>query len=177
MVARLGQDDDAALEHTLAYSGKPRRSEGDRGLSMRKRLANPLFCAAMALALGACHRAPDESLVRKGIDAAEQAAEHADTSALGDVLSEDFTGNDGAMDRRQLLGILRAAAFRGETIHALSGPVQVEPRGDRYIARFTVTLTSGGKLLPAQIGVYQVETAWRREGHDWRCYSAIWKAV
>lgn len=131
----------------------------------------------MGLALSACHRAPDESLVRQGIDTAEQAAEQADASALGDVLSDDFTGNDGAMDRRQLLGILRAAAFRGETIHAISGPVQVELRGDRYIARFTVTLTSGGKLLPAQIGVYQVETAWRREGHDWRCYSATWKSV
>ena len=62
------------------------------------------------------------------------------------------------------LGMLRAAAFRGETIHALTGPLTVEPRGDRYVARFTVTLTSGGKLLPAQIGIYEVETAWRKDG-------------
>ena len=54
------------------------------------------------------------------------------------------------------------------------GPVSVEPRGDRYVASFTVTLTSGGKLLPAQIGVYKVVTAWRKEGREWHCYSATW---
>jgi hypothetical protein len=142
---------------------------------MRKWLANPLLCAALALWLGGCHRAPDESRVRQGIETAEHAAEHADASALGDVLSDDFEGNDGTVERRQLLGLLRAAAFRGETIHALVGPVEVEARGDRYVTRFTVTLTSGGKLFPAQIGIYRVEAAWRREGREWHCFTATWK--
>jgi len=177
MVARLGQDGDAALEHTLAYSGKPRRSELPGGTSVRKLLMKPLLCGVLALCLVACHRAPDESRVRQGIETAEHAAEQADASALGDVLTDDFTGNNGEMERRQLIGLLRAAAFRGETIHALTGPVTVEQRGDRYVARFTVTLTSGGKLLPAQIGVYEVETAWRKDGREWRCYSAIWKSA
>lgn len=143
---------------------------------MRKMLVKPLLCGLLALGVSACHRTPDESRVRQGIEVAEHAAEHADASALGDVLSDDFDGNAGAMDRRQLLGLLRAAAFRGETIHALTGPITVEQRGDRYLARFTVTLTSGGKLLPAQIGTYNVETAWRKDGREWRCYSATWAA-
>ena len=130
----------------------------------------------MAMALAACHRTPDESRVRQGIEKAEQAAEHADASALDDVLSEDFSGNEGEMERRQLVGLLRAASFRGETIHALTGPVEVEPHGDRYVARFTVTLTSGGRMLPSNIGVYRVETAWRKDGREWRCYSATWKS-
>ncbi len=138
---------------------------------------NPLLCSALLFGLVACHRAPDESLVRQGIETAQHAAETVDASALGDVLADDFTGNNGEMDRRQLLGMLRAAAFRGETIHALTGPLTVEPRSDRYVARFTVTLTSGGKLLPAQIGVYEVETAWRKDGREWRCYSATWKSA
>ncbi|PXV60562.1 hypothetical protein SAMN04487785_102285 [Dyella jiangningensis] len=140
----------------------------------RKRLVNPMLWLLLATSLTACHRTPDESRVRQGIEKAEQAAEHANASALDDVLSDDFNGNNGEMERRQLLGLLRAAAFRGETIHALTGPIEVEPHGDRYVARFTVTLTSGGKLLPAQIGVYRVETAWRKEGGEWRCYSATW---
>ena len=144
---------------------------------MRKLLINPLLCLALAASVVACHRTPDESLVRQGIETAQHAAEHANASALGDVLSEDFDGNAGTMDRRQLLGLLHAAAFRGETIHALTGPIEVELRGDRYVARFTVTLTSGGKLLPAQMGLYQVETAWRKDGREWRCYSATWKSV
>ena len=128
----------------------------------------------MMTGLAGCHRTPDESRVRQGIETAQRAAEHADASSLDGVLSDDFTGNNGEMERGQIVSLLRATAFRGETIHALTGPVDVEQRGDRYMARFTVTLTSGGKLLPAQIGVYQVETAWRREGREWRCYSATW---
>jgi hypothetical protein len=142
--------------------------------SLRKLLENPLFCALLAIGLVACHRTPDESRVRQGVEAAEQAAEQADASALDALLSDDFSGNNGEMERRQIVGLLRAARFRGETIHALTGPIEVEARGERYVARFTVTLTSGGKLLPAQIGVYQVETAWRKEGREWKCYSAKW---
>ena len=142
--------------------------------SLRKLLENPLFCALLAIGLAACHRTPDESRVRQGVEAAEQAAEQADASALDALLSDDFSGNNGEMERRQIVGLLRVARFRGETIHALTGPIEVEARGERYVARFTVTLTSGGKLLPAQIGVYRVETAWRKEGREWKCYSATW---
>ncbi|WP_233523310.1 nuclear transport factor 2 family protein [Dyella solisilvae] len=137
----------------------------------------PLLGMLMMAGLAGCHRPPDESLVRQGIAVAERAAEHADASSLGEVISEDFDGNDGGADRRQLLGLLRAAAFRGDAIHALTGPLEVEQRGDRYVARFTVTLTSGGKLLPEQMGVYRVETAWRKEGRAWRCYSATWTSA
>ncbi|MFC4526629.1 hypothetical protein ISN76_11805 [Dyella halodurans] len=141
---------------------------------MRKIRSKILFCTVALAVLAGCRSTPDEALIRQGIDAAANAAEHAHASALAEVLSEDFDGNAGALARSDLLQLLRAAALRGETIHALSGPVELEQRGERYVARFTVTLTSGGKLLPAQMGVYQVETAWRRDGHQWLCYSATW---
>ncbi|WP_109124375.1 nuclear transport factor 2 family protein [Dyella sp. C11] len=141
-----------------------------------KLLANLLVCLLLMMGMTACHRTPDESRVRQGVEMAERAAEHADASALSGVLSDDFNGNNGAMERSQLIDLLHVAALRGESIHALSGPIAVEQNGDRYVARFTVTLTSGGKMLPAHIGVYQVETAWRKEGSEWRCYSATWTA-
>lgn len=141
---------------------------------MRKLLVIPLFYLLLAMGLTACHRTPDESRVRQGIEKAEHAAEQADASALDVVLSDDFDGNHGEMERRQLLALLHVAKFRGETIHALTGPVEVEQHGDRYVARFTVTLTSGGRMLPSNIGVYKVETGWRKDGREWRCYSATW---
>jgi hypothetical protein len=56
------------------------------------------------------------------------------------------------------------------------GPVSIEHRGERMVASFTVTLTSsGGRLLPDQLGVYQIESAWRKEDGTWRCYTASWK--
>ncbi len=141
---------------------------------MRKMCSKLLSCVVVLGLLVGCRHSPDEVLIRQGIEAAANAAETAHASALGDVLSEDFDGNAGALARSDLLQLLRVASVRGETIHALTGPVQMEQRGERYVARFTVTLTSGGKLLPAQMGVYQVETAWRREGRQWLCYSASW---
>lgn len=130
--------------------------------------------ALLILTMAGCHRAPDEVLIRQAIDRAAQAAERVDASAVIAPLTDDFDGNSGTMTRQDLGNLLRAAKFRGETLHAVLGPLDVQPRGERYVASFTVTLTSGGKLFPSQLGVYKVETAWRREGHDWRCYSATW---
>lgn len=129
---------------------------------------------ALLISAAACHRAPDEVLIRQAIDKTVQAAEQVDASAVVEPLTDDFDGNSGTMTRQDIGNLLRAAKFRGETLHAVLGPVDVQPRGERYIASFTVTLTSGGKLFPSQLGVYKVETAWRKEGHDWRCYSAAW---
>jgi hypothetical protein len=163
------------LEHTLAYSGKPRRNEiGGRFMRIGRSLFVS-FLAMLFVLLAACHRTSDEQAVRQALDAAEHAAETTDGGAFGDRLSEDFVGNRGEVDRKQLVNLLRLAHLRSETIHALLGPVTVEPRGERFVATFTVTLTSGGRLLPSDMGVYDVESAWRKEGGDWVCYSASWK--
>ena len=140
---------------------------------MSKRFRTALFLLVL-LALAACHRTPDDERIRQAIATASQATEQADASALADVLSDDFDGNHGQADKRALTGLLHAAKFRGETLHTLVGPIDVEQRGDRYVARFSVTLTSGGKLLPAQLGVYQVESGWRREGKALVCFTATW---
>lgn len=129
----------------------------------------------LATMLAGCHRAPAEQVVREAIAAAANAAEHTDAGAFADHLAADFTGNAGDLDRRQLTAMLHMARLRQVTVHAVVGPVAVEARGERYVARFTLTLTSGGGMLPSDIGVYKVESAWRREGRDWLCYSATWR--
>jgi hypothetical protein len=134
------------------------------------------LCLLAILAAGAtgCHRTPDEVLIRQAIEKAARGAEQVDASAVTGQLADDFDGNSGTMTRKDIGDLLRVASFRGETLHAVLGPVDVTPRGDRYVADFTVTLTSGGKLFPSQLGVYKVETAWKRDGHDWQCYEATW---
>lgn len=135
----------------------------------------PMFFALLALCLAGCRRAPDEARIREAIEAARTAATEVDAGALTGVLSEDFDGNAGAMSRKDLGNLLGLAKFRGETVRAVVGSIDVEPRGDRYVARFTVTLGSGGKLFPAELGVFKVETGWRREGREWRCFTASWE--
>lgn len=141
---------------------------------IRQNLLLLMLLTSLVLALSGCHRVPDEQRIRQAIDAAAQGAGQVDASALTASLTDDFDGNGGAMSRKDLGNLLRLAKLRGETVHVVMGTVEMEPRGDRYIARFTVTLGSGGKLFPAELGIFKVETAWRRDGRDWHCYTATW---
>ena len=131
--------------------------------------------ALLALTLPGCRRTPDQAQVRAAIAAVAQAAEEGSAGDVGAPLSEDFDGNAGQLDRRGLTSMIRLMALRGEHVGVAMGPVSIEHRGERMVATFTVTLTSGGRLLPDQLGMYQVESAWRREDREWRCYTASWK--
>ncbi|MEO8856207.1 MAG: hypothetical protein ABI343_04390 [Burkholderiaceae bacterium] len=134
-----------------------------------------LTCTVFALALAACRHDSNEARVKAAIAAVAQAAEAGSASDLGEPISEDFAGNDGELDRRSLTSMVRLLALRGEPVGVTMGPVSIEQRGERMVATFTVTLTSGGKFLPDQMGIYQVESAWRQEDGEWRCYTATWK--
>lgn len=113
--------------------------------------------------------------MRAAIQQAVEAARSRDAGALDDLLTPDFVMPDSRFDRRRLLGLLRVAKLRNEKVSVLLGPVDVEMRGERIVATFTVTLGGGGRLIPERLGVYRVESAWREEGGDWLCYSARWK--
>jgi hypothetical protein len=127
-------------------------------------------------AFAGCHRAPAEQQVRKAIDAAAVAARANDTHGVLDVVSDDFTGSEGALDRHGLHQLLAVRALRQDKTGLLIGPISFEHRGDRIIAKFNLVLTGGkpGDLLPDQSAIYAMTTAWRREGSHWVCYNATW---
>lgn len=126
-------------------------------------------------ALSACRHTPDEEQVRKAIAATVAGAEAGKASDTVEALTDDFDGDTGQLDKRSLANLVRLYALRGQSIHVLMGPTTVEPRGERMVASFTVTLTAGTGVLPDNAGAYQVETGWRKEGGEWRCFTATWK--
>jgi hypothetical protein len=140
-----------------------------------RKLLSSLGLALVLAASSGCRHAPDETRVREAIASAEQAAEQADANGVVEPLSEDFDGNGGRLERKDIANLIRLARLRGEHVGVTLGPISVERRGERLVADFTVTLTQGSRLLPDAAGVYQVDTAWRKEGDEWRCYSATWK--
>ncbi len=141
----------------------------------RKRFVVLLLGLALSTcALVACRHTPDEAQVGDAIASVAKAAEAGSASDVVAPLVDDFDGNGGELDRRRLAGMVRVLALRDEHIGVIMGPVSIEHRGERMVARFTVTLTSGGKSLPDQLGVYKMESGWRKEGNDWRCYTASW---
>ena len=134
-----------------------------------------LIGLGLLLALSGCRHPPDEVQVRDAVAAMTKAAQGGAAGDLVAPLSEDFDGNGGELDRSTLGNLVRVAALRGEHVGVTVGPIAIEHRGERMLATFTLTLRSGGQLWPDQLGIYRVESAWRREGGRWRCYSASWK--
>ncbi|MDB5754408.1 MAG: hypothetical protein JWR56_836 [Massilia sp.] len=124
--------------------------------------------------LAGCRHTPDEEQVRKAIAATVAGAEAGKASETTEVLTDDFDGNTGQLDKRSLANLVRVYALRGQSIHVLVGPTTVEPRGERLVATFTVTLTAGAGVLPDDAGAYRVETGWRKESGEWRCFAASW---
>lgn len=146
-----------------------------KSIVLRERVGVFVLLLAV-LALAACHHVPAEQQVRQAIESAATAARANDPSGVLAVVSDDFTGNDGDLDRRDLHRLLALRALRQDRTGILLGPISFERKGDRIVARFKLVLTGGkpGDLLPDQSSIRTMTTAWRREGGKWRCYSAAW---
>src|SRR6185312_724059 len=112
-----------------------------------RHLAHAAALLLLVWVFAGCHRTPAEQQVHEAIDAAAAAARTNDTHGVLDVVSNDFTGNEGELDRRGLRQLLAVRALRGD---------------------------KPGDLLPEQSAIYAMTTAWRREGGEWKCYSASW---
>lgn len=138
--------------------------------------AGAVVLLLVVVALAACHHASAEQQVRQAIESAAAAARADDPSEVLAVVSDDFTGNDGDLDRRGLHRLLALRALRQDRTGILLGPISFERKGDRIVARFKLVLTGGkpGDLLPDQSSIRTMTTAWRREDGKWRCYSAMW---
>jgi hypothetical protein len=64
----------------------------------------------------------------------------------------------------------------GGSIHSTLGPITIALQGsDRATANFTVLITGGEGLLPADGQMEQVRTGWRLNGSKWQMISAEWK--
>ncbi len=150
------------------------RKDRRRGWHANLRIA--MLMVATVLAMSACHRAPAEQQIAQAIDAAVTAARSNDVRGVLAVVSDDFTGNEGDLDRHGLRQLLAIRALRQDQTGVLVGPMSFEHRGNRIIAKFNLVLTGGkpGDLLPDQSSIYTMTTAWRQEGGDWKCYSATW---
>lgn len=149
---------------------------GMRGLRVHG-VARAACLALLACMLAACQRIPAEQQVAQAIGAAAAAARANDTSGVLAVVSDDFAGNDGELDRQGLRRLLAVRALRQDKTGVLVGPLSFERKGDRVVARFNLVLTGGkpGDLLPGAHAILAMTTAWRRDGRHWVCYSATWQ--
>lgn len=140
-----------------------------------RRARSLILLLAMA-ALAACHHPPAEQQIRQAIESAAAAARANDPQGVLAVVSDDFTGNEGDLDKRGLHRLLALRALRQDRTGILLGPISFERKGDRILAHFKLVLTGGkpGDMLPEQTSIRTMTTAWRHEDGGWRCYSVAW---
>jgi hypothetical protein len=129
--------------------------------------------AVLALLAG-CARTPPEEALRATIDTMRAAAEARDADALAAHVAEDFAG-PGGMDRDRFRRTAALLWLRSRTVGVTLGPLDVDVRGEHATVRFTAMTRGGEGLLPDEAQVYEVDTAWRLEGGDWRLISARWE--
>ena len=99
-----------------------------------------------------------------------------DRSAAGVLagIDPDFAGPHG-LDREGMARLLRLQFLQHGSVGVRLGPLDVEMFDDRARVGFTAVLTGGsGRFVPDTGRVYNVRTAWRLEGRDWRVISAEW---
>jgi len=135
-----------------------------------------VMAGVLALWLVGCARPGAEEQVRAQVAALQHAVEHRDLGDAMDLVADDFAGNNG-LDRDGLRALMRLQFLVNANVRATLGPLQVTLQGqDHATVKFSALLTGGsGRLLPDQAGTYQVTTGWRRDGGDWKLYTAQWQ--
>ena len=125
--------------------------------------------------LAGCSREPPEARLRAARGDMQAALEERNAGRFMDYVAADFVGN-GGIDRDALQQMVRAQLLLNQKVGLVMGPVEVEMGEGRAQASFTVLATGGGgRLLPERGSAWQVTTAWREEGGDWKLHFARWE--
>lgn len=127
-----------------------------------------------ALILAACARTPDEQRLRDAVAAMEAAIESGEAGEFVDHVAEDFSGQGGQMDLRQLRAVLVAQTLRHQNISVLLGPLDIRMFGDRATVKVNLVAT-GGQWLPETGRQIALESHWRFEDGEWLCFRADWQ--
>jgi hypothetical protein len=131
--------------------------------------------ALLAILLAGCGREPDEQALRDRIVYMATALEERMPARFMTGVAEDFTGQQGQLDRRTLHALVRAETMRHQSLGITFGPMDITMHGERATVRFKVFARGGsGSFIPEQAGTYEVESGWKKGGDDWVVYSARW---
>ena len=104
----------------------------------------------------------------------QAAAGERSANGVLDGIDDEFSGPQG-LDRDALARLMRLQFLQHNSVGVRLGPLAVEMFEQRARVSFTAVLTGGsGRFIPDTGRIYDVETAWRQDGSDWRLISAEW---
>lgn len=134
-----------------------------------------LMVAALAALLSACARSDPEREIRSTIASMAESVEKRDPAVFLDAVAEDFSRESGAFGKQDAKRTLLAAYLRNEKINVSAVVTEVRVEGDRALAKVRVIATGGAGLLPERGQTWDFDSAWRREGGQWKVFNAEWR--
>ena len=147
---------------------------GDKNRSLALLAARAITGLALALALPGCGGDDPTAALKREIGAMEGAVEARKPNEFLERVSEDFTGNDGQVDKRVLHGMLVSQLIGDQNVTVTLGPLDVRMHDADHATVKVSALLLGGRWLPERGQTLQIESGWKREGGEWRCYVAKW---
>lgn len=138
-----------------------------------------LFCVVLTGLLVACGVEPSvEQQVIASLEQMEQSAEEGRHLDFISHVADDFSGQYGGMDRREFHRFMIFQMSENRRLYAQLFPIHVKETGEgQASAQFNILVTGGGGLLPDRGQLFEVETAWVRDGGDWLLNKADWEPV
>jgi hypothetical protein len=133
---------------------------------------------ALALAfafVAGCGRSEPEREIRATIVRMAESVEKRDPAVFLDAVAEDFSRESGAFGKQDAKRTLLAAYLRNEKINVSAVVTEVRVEGDRALAKVRVIATGGAGLLPERGQTWDFDSAWRREGGQWKVFNAEWR--
>jgi ketosteroid isomerase-like protein len=133
------------------------------------------LCIAAALGLAACSRSDPERELRAAISDMQAAIEAREMSRFLKHISDDFARQSGGFDRKEITRTLAGVFLSNQKINVVLTIRTVKIDGKQATVVFNALATGGEGLLPERAQGWDFISEWRRDGSDWKVFSAEWK--
>ena len=147
--------------------------------SRRYSLTPFLFAVLLIAAFSAC--SPPLTVSHKVIAAIremETQIENGERRPFISHVAEDFSGQNGQLNRQELQRLVIYQLNRHQRLHAQLFPISViETSEESASATFRALITGGPGWIPDQGQLYDFETLWRYQDGEWKLTSANWNPV
>jgi hypothetical protein len=146
---------------------------GDKKTRAAWRAAGLAFVIVTALVAG-CGRDDPAARLKREIGEMQAAVEAHKPADFLRRVSEDFSGNDGQGRQARAARILVSQLLGEERVSVTLGPLDVHLHDANHATVKVSALVLGGRYLPERGQTLTIESGWKREGDQWRCYVASW---
>jgi hypothetical protein len=105
----------------------------------------------------------------------QAAIEARETSRFLKHVSADFARQSGGFERNEIARILTGVFLRNQKINVVLTVREVKIAGTQATVTFNALATGGEGLLPERAQGWDFISEWRRDGSDWKVFSAEWR--